>query len=855
YLTNSDYYSWQQRSAFNDVVFDGIDQLASQAQNKTEFEKTKFLFDTIIDNTDYAYDSQNQPSTELKAHSVLGYFSGQNVVCEGYAKTLQILFNTLGIENCYVTGYAGEDHAWNYVNLFGEWYLIDATWSDTSVDNDVFLVNEFDNVADTYQPNDSTMSIKYQYQLPALSKEPFALVSLHKDDQFVGNFGSVDSALKAFDNEKADYTIYLYDTQTNESYFSWKISDWFNSYSAVLVSAHEISGANSVAIVGTNQQNAQKADMPYVFFGNDLVLKTDLVFKKVLFTRAMVGNTVFGDNVIDLAQQTMTFDNCIGDVFSPINGGNGSQIVYKNIKGHTLSDGITQNSVINVDTIVIDNADIVFENDIKANKLVANDAGYARIHNSYQKELMDFGYADGVIDVDISLLDLYATAGLKINSSMKYMINIYITDVVTDGFHKNITLNFSHLDYYPKVTFKNNVKGEIWFCISGYNKFHLIDIITGTTTVEETYVNPYLHQGAFFNFKKFAESDMEILIQEKEHGIMSTQYFKVEQNGDIVSDVKISGDFVLQGSTLARYLGDDLILTIPEGITGIADSAIVEKNMVSIILPSTIKTLNGQFVRNCPNLVEIVNNSSLSNSEIESHLTGVLPSFKQVVNKQTIFESNEFLFTQTDGKYYLIKYTGKKAEVVLPKSTEVAQLNGQAYSIATHAFAYNENLVSVTISESISEIGELAFLGCYNLQSISIPASVTKIGSFIVRECFNLSQIVVDQNNANYTSANSNCIVDKKTQTLIAGCNTTVIPEGVKHIADYSLMETGITKLVLPKSIETLGIGSFIRCFDLSDVYFYGSAQQFYAMAEQSSILDFMQNLYVYDNGNWVKAN
>ncbi len=70
------------------------------------------------------------------ADSPYGAVVGGKVVCEGYARTFQYFSRLIGLESIYVTGAAGdpseawESHAWNMVNIAGNWYHIDVTWMD-----------------------------------------------------------------------------------------------------------------------------------------------------------------------------------------------------------------------------------------------------------------------------------------------------------------------------------------------------------------------------------------------------------------------------------------------------------------------------------------------------------------------------------------------------------------------------------------------------------------------------------------------------------------------------------------------------------------------------------------------------
>lgn len=89
-----------------------------EAQNRPE-EKVKRAHDIVCQNTVY-YDNYYDQS----AYSLV--CMGQTV-CAGYAKTMQMLLNAVGIESLAVTS---PSHAWNIVQLHGVWYELDATWDD-----------------------------------------------------------------------------------------------------------------------------------------------------------------------------------------------------------------------------------------------------------------------------------------------------------------------------------------------------------------------------------------------------------------------------------------------------------------------------------------------------------------------------------------------------------------------------------------------------------------------------------------------------------------------------------------------------------------------------------------------------
>ena len=59
-------------------------------------------------------------------------------VCEGYAKSLQLLLSRVGIPCVMIRGDAGGvAHMWNAVELGGEWYHVDPTWDDNDTEGNI----------------------------------------------------------------------------------------------------------------------------------------------------------------------------------------------------------------------------------------------------------------------------------------------------------------------------------------------------------------------------------------------------------------------------------------------------------------------------------------------------------------------------------------------------------------------------------------------------------------------------------------------------------------------------------------------------------------------------------------------
>ena len=78
-------------------------------------------------------------------------------------------------------------------------------------------------------------------------------------------------------------------------------------------------------------------------------------------------------------------------------------------------------------------------------------------------------------------------------------------------------------------------------------------------------------------------------------------------------------------------------------------------------------------------------------------------------------------------------------------------------------------------------------------------------------QCTKLSSIKVDKENMAYDSREDcNAIIDSKTGTLIAGCATTFVPDGVTKIGEYAFYgQQSLTSLELPNSVTHIETSAF----------------------------------------------
>ena len=160
-------------------------------------------------------------------------------------------------------------------------------------------------------------------------------------------------------------------------------------------------------------------------------------------------------------------------------------------------------------------------------------------------------------------------------------------------------------------------------------------------------------------------------------------------------------------------------------------------------------------------------------------------------------------------------------------------------SLSVSLFRDCSSLSQIIIPNGVKTIGGTVFSGCASLQSVSIPASVTKVQTGVFAYCESLTSIIVESGNTKYDSRNNcNAVIETATNTLVAGCMTTVIPEtvtvigsnafegctnmtginipeNVMEIGQYAFKKSGLTEINIPETVKTMNDYAFEECTSL----------------------------------------
>ncbi len=144
----------------------------------------------------------------------------------------------------------------------------------------------------------------------------------------------------------------------------------------------------------------------------------------------------------------------------------------------------------------------------------------------------------------------------------------------------------------------------------------------------------------------------------------------------------------------------------------------------------------------------------------------------------------------------------------------VTSIGSLAFSFAidqSTVFEYNNNLTSVIIPNSVTIIGEAAFVGCNSLTSIDIPNSVISIGNSAFENCESLTSVNIP-NSVAYIGENAFSSCSSLTSSI-------TIPNSVTSIGDGVFSGcSSLTSVNIPNSVTSIGNFAFRGCSSLTSV-------------------------------------
>jgi hypothetical protein len=129
-------------------------------------------------------------------------------------------------------------------------------------------------------------------------------------------------------------------------------------------------------------------------------------------------------------------------------------------------------------------------------------------------------------------------------------------------------------------------------------------------------------------------------------------------------------------------------------------------------------------------------------------------------------------------------------------------------NIGEEAFEDCISLTSVTIGTNVTFIGDAAFADTA-LTSVTIPDSLTSIGGGVFEDCTSLTNVTIPSSVAS---------IGDEAFFLCRSLNVT-IPDSVTSIGDEAFgVCTSLTSVTIPDSVTSIGYASFYDCYSLTNI-------------------------------------
>ena len=277
-------------------------------------------------------------------------------------------------------------------------------------------------------------------------------------------------------------------------------------------------------------------------------------------------------------------------------------------------------------------------------------------------------------------------------------------------------------------------------------------------------------------------------------------------------------------STFAGCTGLNGTLTIPNSVTTIGEGAFSGCiGIEEITIPNSVTQIYAGAFYGCDNL------SKVNISSLEAWC-GIV--FGLIGGGNYSSESSNPIYYA----HHLYLNGQEVTDLVIPES--ITAINDFAFqgcsgltsvhfgdaitAIGVDAFSGCTGVTNVTLGNSIAYIGYGAFSNCTSITNLTISKSVIGLENMI-QHCPRLTSLNVEEGNPVYDSREGcNAIIETATNTLVVGCQTTVIPNTVTAIGAYAFASCeGLTSITIPNSVTSIGVETYVNEYQNDTTFYY----------------------------------
>lgn len=276
-------------------------------------------------------------------------------------------------------------------------------------------------------------------------------------------------------------------------------------------------------------------------------------------------------------------------------------------------------------------------------------------------------------------------------------------------------------------------------------------------------------------------------------------------------ELTFEGDYRIINNDIVEIKTDLRLLKVPPGITSIsadcdtleimdfsdADSYIPTKSLISYCSQSNIK--------------QLIYNNKYKN--IPDKFMVRRETLKSVVNLKDVESIGEACFAGAENLRHIdsltnIREIGYGAFAKCTNLTKI-ELGEKLHKLGEYSFK-NSGIVTIKLKGTLKEISRCCFEGCNSLQRVVLSENIKSIEDNAFYKCENLMMI------------NFPLSLHKIKYCAFDSCTTlrhVQLNQGLRYIGEYAFAHTAIEKLVIPKTVWSIGEDCFRGCKYLKELH------------------------------------
>ena len=245
------------------------------------------------------------------------------------------------------------------------------------------------------------------------------------------------------------------------------------------------------------------------------------------------------------------------------------------------------------------------------------------------------------------------------------------------------------------------------------------------------------------------------------------------------------------------------------------NNQVVPSSYYTVTSGSTVVTLSASYVELLPDgiyTVEIISTDGKAECEL-------IKDIKVEIAQPGLYDTNDNLIMT----WQELIDNGFKPEI--DHGTEYGDLwiqdSGQLGYVLERAGLINSN-VKLILHDDVTRLGCFVLYGT-NVISLTVGQNFQEFYK-PVNWMPVLQELIVAENNQ-YMYSQNNTIISADGKTVILGCSTSIIPDGVIEISTEAFMHSGIQTVVIPNSVIRIGLEAFGYCYNLKNVQLSSNLQ------------------------------